>query len=103
MNSTKTPTTYEIVPDNANPALAEEWAVYATDHNCHARRVAVTTNKAEAEAVLAGLTTFPLLLSELRRTREWVAQYLNVPGHDAASAYKIAAIDAVIAKAEVRA
>jgi hypothetical protein len=47
--------TYEIRADNPDPAKAEEWAVYAVGGNQHARRVAYTTNKAEAEAMLAGL------------------------------------------------
>jgi len=52
----------------------------------------------EANARL--IAAAPELLKELRRTREWVAQYLEIPGHEAAAAYKVGAIDSVIAKAE---
>lgn len=56
-------TTYRIQADNADPDKAEEWAVYATDPNCHDRRVAVTTRKSEADAVLLGLNAAPNLLA----------------------------------------
>jgi uncharacterized RmlC-like cupin family protein len=52
----------------------------------------------EANARL--IAAAPDLLAELRRTREWVAQYLEIPSHAAAAQYKVSAIDAAIAKAE---
>ncbi len=51
-----THTKYEIRADNPDPTKAEEWAIFATDYNCHARRIACTTNKAEADAMLRGLS-----------------------------------------------
>lgn len=47
--------TYEIRADNPDPAKAGEWAVYAVGGNEHSRRIAYTTNHAEAVAMLDGL------------------------------------------------
>lgn len=58
-------TRYEIRADNPDPAKAEEWAVFALAPNCHARRVAHTTDKAEAEAALLGLRAAPDLYDAL--------------------------------------
>lgn len=58
-------TRYEIRADNPDPAKAEEWAVFAITPNCHDRRVAYTTDKAEAEAVLLGLRAAPCMFAAL--------------------------------------
>lgn len=58
--------TYEIRPDNTDPAKAGEWAVYAVGGNEHARRIAYTTDKREADAILVGL----LSMHEKAITRE---------------------------------
>jgi len=62
--------TYEIRADNSDPAKAGEWAVYAVGGNEHARRIAHTTNKAEAEAVLIGLLAAPDLLEACKAAQE---------------------------------
>lgn len=50
-----TGTRYELRSDHPNPASASEWAIFAIDANSHRRHVALTTVKAEAEAMLLGL------------------------------------------------
>lgn len=77
-------TRYEIRADNPDPAKAGEWAVFAIDPNCHARRVAYTTDKAEAEAVLLGLRAAPCMFAALEAmccTLEaaWAEKSLTAP------------------------
>lgn len=60
-----TGTRYEIRSDHPNPAYASEWAIFAIDANSHRRHVALTTVKAEAEAMLLGLQHGASMLAAL--------------------------------------
>jgi hypothetical protein len=62
-----TTTRYEIRADNPNPAYAAEWAIFAIEPNCGERRVACTSVKAEAEAMLLGLQHGASMLAALDR------------------------------------
>lgn len=82
-------TRYEIRADNPDPAKAEEWAVFAIAPNCHARRVAYTTDKAEADAVLLGLRAAP----DLYAACEMVLDAATEDGHELSDSEICSAID----------
>lgn len=56
----------------------------------------------DTETMLTTEQKLAIVLEQLKRTRGWIGQYLDLPGHRDAAQIKLKAIDAAIEKAELR-